>query len=64
MDGGAPSSVGSVNGVETPSTANGGRGSKVYQKCLYIIVDVAVFDPFFFHSLTCARPRKMSCPGT
>ena len=30
---------------------------------LYIMFDVAVFFPFFFHSFTCAIPRNMSDPG-
>eukprot|EP00966_Prymnesium_polylepis_P073877 1714505-Prymnesium_polylepis.2 len=49
--------VGSVKGVEAARMRKGGCGSKVYQKCLYIIAEVAVRLPFFLKSFTCARPR-------
>ena len=47
-----------MKGSDAPSTANGGRASKTYQKCLYIIVEVAVLPPFFLKSFTWPRARK------
>ena len=47
-----------MKGVETLKMAKGGCASNAYQKCLYIILEVAVRDPFFLKSFTCARARK------
>ena len=63
IDGVSGSWEGNVKGIEVPSTANGGCASKAYQKCLYIMLDVPVRDPFFRKSFTCAIARVYAIKG-